>query len=101
MTCPVVTETVWQYDGALSRGKLMPEKTSFLVDVTSIAQVPRRMGLRAPSALIWKEPAQLTKFVFQNCRLARRVLSVSRGSSGGFSSLLTKSPSLVKPAGNL
>src|ERR1700680_857129 len=77
----------------------MPPYVSVRVEVTSTAQVPVGIALlTVPIALIWKEPAHLTPLVFQNWRLAVRVLSVSSGSSGGFSSLLMKSPSLVSPA---
>jgi hypothetical protein len=64
---------------------------SVLVDVTTNAHLPTGMPRGPLVVLTWTPPEQLALFVSQNWFADRTPLSVRSGSSGGFSSLLTKS----------
>src|SRR5947209_10467932 len=78
-------------DGALSRVNVTPLYVSVRTDVISTPHCPIGRS-RVPVSLVnEKPPAQLTPDVFQNWLRARVVLLATSASSGGFSSLLTKS----------
>ena len=64
------------------------------------AQLPTGMPRGPPVMLTCVEPEHCTPAVSQNWLAARVVLLPASGSSGGFSSLLTKSPLLTTPVRN-
>src|SRR6266850_7499574 len=87
----LLTWIVLHIDGALSRWYERPLYESARVEVSTSDHVPTGIPLGPSTSSICMAPAQLTPFVSQNWCAARRVLLDALGSSGGFSSLLTKS----------
>ena len=68
------------------------------IEVMTKDQVPACISGEPLVMVTWKAPEQFTPFVSQNWLAARTVLFEACGSSGGLSSLLTRSAQFARPA---